>query len=55
MRKAEVLICLTMKITAKVIDVNDIFIDVSVTAATIISAFTIELHRSCCTFLLLFG
>jgi len=34
-----ILTCLIMKITAKAIDENNIFIDVSVTAAAIISTF----------------
>ena len=40
-----------MKITAKENDANDIFADVSITPATIISAFAIELQWSCCKFL----
>jgi len=39
-----VLNSLTMKIRAKTIDVTDIFVDVSVTAATNISSFAIELQ-----------
>jgi len=38
-RKVEVLNSLIMKITAKAIDVNDV-VDILVTAATTISAFT---------------
>jgi len=33
--------CITMKLPVKAIDVNDIFVDVSLTAATIISTFAI--------------
>jgi len=40
-----------MKITAKAIDVNDIFVDVSVTAASIISTLASKLQWCCCKFL----
>jgi len=37
---------------AKAIDVNNIFVDVSITPVIIISALQIELQWSCCRFLL---
>jgi len=44
-RKVEVLNSIIMKTTAKAINVNDIFVDVSVTSTTIIiSTFAIELQ-----------
>jgi len=42
-RKVEVLKSLIIKITAKAIDTNDIFVDVSVTAATTINTLAIEM------------